>query len=141
MDVRDAVENDARALAEVADAPTDVMCNLIHDRSVRVAVEDDADAGPNADAEEIEESILGFVSFDARPDAVHVTQFGGTTAACERLLEEPLSFARRENMPVKLLIPDGKDRLREAAEGVGFQHEGTGPRFEGRPTARYRLEP
>ena len=141
MEVRDAVENDAPALAEVADAPEDVMRNLIHDRSVRVAIEDGADAGPNADAEEVGESILGFVSFDARPKAVHVTQLGGTTEACERLLEEPLSFARREEMSVELLIPNGKDRLRDAAEGVGFQHEGAGPRFEGRPTARYRLEP
>ena len=141
MEVRDAVENDAGALAEVADAPVDVMCNLVHDRSVRVAIEDDADAGPNADAEEVGESILGFVSFDARPDAVHVTQIGGTAEACERLLEEPLSFARREEMPVELLIPEGKDELREAAETVGFQHEGAGPRFEGRSTTRYLLEP
>lgn len=141
MDVRDAVENDAAALAEVADTPADVMRNLIHDRTVRVAIEGDADAGPNADAEEIGESILGFVSFDARPESVHVTQLAGTADACERLLEAPLSFARREEMAVELLIPDGKAHLREAAERVGFRREGDGPRFEGRPTVRYRLEP
>jgi len=162
MDVRDAVEADAEALAELADAPSDVMRNLIHDRSVRVAVErSDAGPGPERreadeerreaddeggadappDVEELAESVLGFVSFDARPDAVHVTQLDGTPGACTRLLEEPLGFARREGMAVELLVPADDDAVRTAVEDVGFDERGDGPRFEGRPTVRYRLEP
>lgn len=141
MEIRDAVEADAEALARLADAPADVMRNLVHDRSVRVAVEDDVDAGPNADTEQSGTSLLGFVSFDARPDAVHVTQLDGTRAACERLLAEPVSFARREGMPVELLVPVDDETPREAAEEVGFRRLEGGPRFDGRPTVRYRLEP
>jgi len=141
MEVRDAVEDDAEALAELADSPADVMRNLVHDRSVRVAVEGGVDAGPNADAEEGAAPVLGFVSFDARPDAVHVTQLDGTPEACRRLLEEPLEFARREGMAVELLVPDDSDALRAAVERVGFDERGTGPRFEGQRTVRYRMEP
>jgi hypothetical protein len=152
MDVREAVEADAEALAAIADAPVDVMRNLVHDRSVRVAV-DETDPGPNVDAgdaprsqphdgnDDRAESVLGFVSFDARPDAVHVTQLDGTPDACTRLLEEPLEFARREGMAVELLLPDDSTPVRDAVEEVGFDERGQGPRFEGEPTVRYRLEP
>jgi hypothetical protein len=153
MDVREAIEADAEALADLADSPADVMRNLVHDRSVRVAVEGAVDPGPNADAgrspsaeshenaEERAASLLGFVSFDARPDAVHVTQLDGTPEACTRLLEEPLAFARREGMVVELLVPGDSEAVRTAVEEVGFDERGTGPRFEGQPTVRYRLEP
>lgn len=141
MEVREAVEGDAEALAAIADAPTDAMVNLIHDRSVRVAV-DHADAGPNADTGEDErETVLGFVSFDAQRDTVHVTQLDGTRPARERLLEAPLAFARGEGMTVELLVPEDETDTREAAEAMGFDHQGRGPRFEGRETVRYRLEP
>lgn len=141
MDVRDAVEADANALADIADSPADVMRNLVHDRSVRIAVQDGADAGPNADADERAESLLGFVSFDARPNAVHVTQLDGTPEACTRLLEEPLSFARRERMPVELLVPTDNQGVRDAVEDAGFEEQDGGPRFDGQPTVRYRFEP
>jgi hypothetical protein len=153
MDVREAVEADAEALAAIADTPVDVMRNLVHDRSVRVAV-DETDPGPNVDAGAATpssqphgaddgrvESVLGFVSFDARPDSVHVTQLDGTPDACTRLLEEPLEFARREGMAVELLVPDDSTAVRDAVEEVGFEEDGYGPRFEGEPTVRYRLEP
>jgi hypothetical protein len=140
MDVRDAVEADAESLAAIADSPADVMRNLVHDRTVRVAVEGPADAGPNADADASRESILGFVSFDARPNAVHVTQLDGTREACTRLLEEPLSFARRERMPVELLVPAGSQAVTDAVEDVGFEERGPGPRFDGEQTLRYRFE-
>jgi hypothetical protein len=53
MDVRDAVEADAERLAELTGAPTDVMRNLVHDRTVRVAVELDGDrAADSGDGEE-----------------------------------------------------------------------------------------
>ncbi|WP_216824867.1 hypothetical protein [Salinigranum rubrum] len=50
MEVRDAVEADAEALAAIVDAPADVMRNVVHDRTVRVAVRQN-DPGPNADVE------------------------------------------------------------------------------------------
>jgi hypothetical protein len=140
MDVREAVEGDADRLSDIADTPTDAVVNLIHDRSVRVAV-DLADAGPNADAGDDSETVLGFVSFDAREDAVHVTQLSGTSAACERLLQEPLRFARGEGMSVELLVPDDETGTCDAAEAVGFERQGAGPRFEGQETVRYRLDP
>lgn len=141
MDVRDAVEEDAESIAALADVPADVIRNLVHDRSVRVAVQDGADHDPNVDAEERAASLLGFVSFDARPEAVHVTQLDGTPEACTRLLEEPLDFARREGMAVELLVPGDSDEVRAAVEDVGFEEDGSGPRFDGQPTVRYRLEP
>jgi hypothetical protein len=87
------------------------------------------------------EDIVGFVSFDARAQTVHVTQIEGTTDACQRLLEEPVGFARRERMSVELLVPESSDNVREAVLGSGFNQEGTGPTFEGTPTIRYRMEP
>lgn len=168
MDVRDAVESDADGMAAIADSPTDAMRNLIHDRSVRVAVEPasdaasedavaqpdangqpDADGHPDADAQpeadtdpgDAAEAMLGFVSFDARPDAVHVTQLDGTEAACARLLEAPLAFARGEGMPVEVLVPDDHETVRDAVESAGFDEGGAGPRFEGQPTVRYRFDP
>ncbi|CCQ33547.1 hypothetical protein HLRTI_000221 [Halorhabdus tiamatea SARL4B] len=148
MDVREAVEADADTLAELADSPVDVMRNLVHDRTVRVAVDPDTDE-TEADIEEHEDdsrddelsSIVGFVSFDARDETVHITQIAGSEAACARLLEEPIRFARGEAMAVELLVPDGERAVREAAEAADLATAGSGPRFSGQPTTRYRLEP
>ena len=128
MDVRDAVEEDADALARLADAPTDVLRNVIHDRTVRVAVS--ADAG----------EIVAFVSFDASPETVHITQLRGRTDAYDRLLEEPVRFATREGMAVEILVPADEDRLRSVAADAGFDEAGNGPRFDGRRTIRFRRE-
>ena len=49
MEVRDAFEADADALSAIADVPADVVRNLIHDRTVRVAQREATTAGPNAD--------------------------------------------------------------------------------------------
>lgn len=126
MDVRDAVEADAHRLAELTGAPTDVMRNLVHDRTVRVAEKGD--------------DVVGFVSFDAERDVVHVTQLEGTVDAEQRLLEEPCRFAHNEGMVVEMLVV-GEDRdLREVAEDAGFEDRGTGPVFDGTPTIRYRLD-
>ncbi|MFB6154991.1 MAG: hypothetical protein ABEJ22_03785 [Haloferacaceae archaeon] len=143
MEVRDAVEADAEALAAIADAPTDVMRNLVHDRTVRVAVAERAETDPNADvSNEVEtEDVLGFVSYDARDGIVYVTQLSGTVDACERLLAEPVRFASNEGMLVELLAPAAQDEVRDAAERVGFRKQGTGPMFQGERTIRYRLEP
>lgn len=127
MEVRDAVEADASRMAELAETPADVMRNLVHDRTVRIAV----------DGEELQ----GLVSFDAKRDTVHITQFEGTEGACKRLLEEPLRFARTENMGVELLLAEDDETLRAVAESAAFDYEGPGPRFDGTPTVRYRFDP
>jgi hypothetical protein len=126
MDVRDAVEADAGRLAELTGSPTDVMRNLVHDRTVRVGVESD--------------QIVGFVSYDAREQTVHVTQLEGTPDTCDTLLGEPVRFARREDMAVELLVPEPNDDVRSAATDAGFDQVGSGPRFDGTPTIKYRLE-
>ncbi len=127
MEVRDAVEADADALAALSGAPRDVLRNVIHDRTVRVA--------------ESEDDIRGFVSFDARPGTVYVTQVGGENAAVEQLLGEPVRFAVTESMSVELLAAAGDDPLQDAAEAVGFEEAGPGPRFDDVRTVRYRFEP
>jgi len=143
MEIRDAVEADASALAAIADSPTDVMRNLVHDRTVRVAEPDGTASDPNDDAGDADsgDELLGFVSFDAKADTVHVTQLDGTGDACERLLGEPIRFARAESMTVELLAPDSEPSVADAAEKLGFTERGPGPRFGGTPTVRYRLEP
>lgn len=141
MELRDAVEADAEALAALADAPADVMRNLVHDRTVHVAERDEAAAREREPEENTDpEDLRGFVSYDARDRTVHVTQLAGDADACERLLEEPLGFARRERMDVELLLPVDEESLAEAVEDVGFEKAGRGPRFEGRETVRYRWE-
>ena len=134
MDIRDAVEADAGRLADLADSPPDVMRNLVHDRTVRVAVE-------RVDGEPDEEDVRGFVSYDAGRGTVHVTQLAGSEAVCERLLEEPIAFAEQEGMAVELLVPEGEEANQAAAEAMGFRDTGSGPQFDGRPTVRYRLRP
>lgn len=124
--MRDAVEADAGRLAALGDAPAETMRNLVHDRTVRVAAEDD--------------DLVGFVSFDARRDAVHVTQFDGRPEAVERLLDEPARFARSEGMAAELLVEASREELRRAATDAGFREVGPGPRFDGAPTVKFRLE-
>jgi len=126
MEIREAVEEDAPRLGELGDGPTDVMRNLVHDRTVRVAVEDEA--------------VIGFVSFDAREGVVHVTQLAGPADVCQRLIDEPIGFAEREGMAVELLVPEGEETMREAAEAADFTEAGSGPQFAGTPTTRYRRE-
>ncbi|RQG94620.1 hypothetical protein [Natrarchaeobius chitinivorans] len=145
MNVRDALEADADALAAIADSPTDVMRNLVHDRTVRVA--EDGTHDPNADVSRSQydgsdpEDLLGFISFDAKEDTVHVTQLDGTDEACKRLLAEPVRFAERESMAVELLISSDGEHVRTAAEELGFEHRGPGPRFDGSRTVKFRLDP
>jgi len=127
MNVRDAVEADAERLAALTGSPTDVMRNLIHDRTVRVA---DDDGG-----------VEGFVSYDAESSTVHVTQLEGDAELCETLLSEPTRFAAREDMNVELLAMEADDVTQVAAERAAFERCGPGPRFDGTPTIRYRWEP
>ena len=125
MEIRDAVEADAERLAELTDAPTDVMRNLVHDRTVRVADDD---------------GVEGFVSYDATDRTVHVTQLEGDPALCERLLEEPTRFAGREGMNVEVLLTADDDATRAVVEDSGFVEYGPGARFDGTRTTRYRWD-
>jgi len=134
MQIRDAVEADADRMAALADGPPDVMRNLVHDRTVRIAERADDDSDDEGG------EIVGFVSFDARERTVHVTQLEGEPAVCDRLLEEPVRFARGEGMAVELLVPEPEDAIRTAAADAGFDQVGSGPRFDGTPTIKYRLE-
>lgn len=126
MELRDAVEADAGRLASLTDTPRDVMRNLVHDRTVRIA-ERDGD-------------IVGFVSYDARDQTIHVTQLEGEESVYEQLLEEPVRFARGEGMAVELLILDEQSEIQTVADEMGFDQVGSGPRFAGEPTVRYRAE-
>jgi hypothetical protein len=139
MEVRDAVEADATRLASLTDAPEDVMRNLIHDRTVRVAY-DPADEPAAETGGDARGPIRGFVSFDAQAETVHVTQLEGDPGTYDGLLSEPLRFAETENMAVELLVPAGEENLADAARAAGFEPTGSGPRFDGQPTERYRLE-
>jgi hypothetical protein len=141
MEVRDAVEADAERMAELTGSPTDVMRNLVHDRTVAVAYRGDDEVDPTANHPRAGEETLGFVSYDAQRETVHVTQLEGTRAACERLLEEPMGFASREGMDVELLVSTDDDTLREVAVAAGFTEHGEGPQFDGVRTVRYRMEP
>ncbi len=140
MEIRDAVEADADDLAAIADSPTDVMRNLVHDRTVRVAEPEGTTTDPNTDTDRSERELLGFVSFDAKTDTVHVTQLDGTTEACQALLAEPIRFARQEGMDVELLAPSSEPTVATAAEELGFVAAGQGPKFSGTSTVRYRLD-
>ncbi|SMO31816.1 hypothetical protein [Halorubrum cibi] len=128
MRIRDALESDAEALADATDRPADVLVDTVHDRTVRVAIDD-------RDGDEID----GFVAFDVRAGTVHVTDLAGTRPALERLIEEPKRFARREGMDVEAVVVDGEERRADALEAAGFAAAGSGPRFEGRATTRFRL--
>jgi hypothetical protein len=161
MNVRDAVERDADALATLTDLPPDVIRNTIHDRTVRVAEptgsddgeegeptggetdSNESEVGDNGDGEVGRDAteLTGFVSFDARDDTVHVTQFAGERDACERLLQEPVRFARNEGMRVEVVVTASEEEMRAAVEAVGFEKHGSGPMFEGERTVRYRLTP
>ncbi|MFC5277341.1 hypothetical protein ACFPM1_00970 [Halorubrum rubrum] len=129
MRIRDALESDAEALADVTGRPADVLVDTIHDRTVRVATD-------GRDGDEID----GFVAFDVRAGTVHVTDLAGTPPALERLIEEPKRFAKREGMDVEAVVVDGEKRRSDALEDAGFAAAGSGPRFEGRSTTRFRLE-
>ena len=152
MRIRDALESDAERLAELVGRPPDILVNMVHDRSVRVAVREpnetaengsDGEAGDLDDGRQTsdaDDSIVGFVAFDARGDTVHVTDFAAPGSAAGRLFEEPKRFARRETMDVEVVVADEeRDRI-AAVEDAGFVAVGSGPRFENRTTTRFRFE-
>jgi hypothetical protein len=150
MRIRDALESDAEALATATDRPRGVVRDMIHDRSVRVAVtgEKEGDRGDDDEVSDTDDgevgdtdgsTVTGFVAFDARGETVHVTDFDGDDEAIRRLFEEPRRFARREGMGVEVVVPDD-ERTGEILKNSGFEPAGSGPRFEGRRTTRYVID-
>ncbi|EMA60440.1 hypothetical protein C470_09010 [Halorubrum distributum JCM 13561] len=151
MRVRDAVEADAAALGSMTGRPEGVVRNMIHDRSVRVGVTDEATgrddasdgadpAGRSADDDTPVDAVAAFVAFDVRDGVVHVTNVEGDPEAVRRLFEEPVRFATREGMTVEAVLPTDGTAV-DAAEAVGFAAVGSGPRIDGASTARYRFDP
>ena len=162
MRIRDALESDAERLAGLVGRPPDVLVNMVHDRSVRVAVRKPSETAENESGGQTDglddgqqtgdgqknvgspgdtdDSIVGFVAFDARGDTVHVTDFAAPGSAVSRLFEEPKRFARRESMDVEVVVADEeRDRI-ASVEDAGFVAVGSGPRFENRKTTRFRFE-
>ncbi|WP_144927410.1 hypothetical protein [Halorubrum salsamenti] len=135
MRIRDALESDAEALAAATDRPRGVVKDMVHDRSVRVAVAGDGEDSGDGDSS----AVTGFVAFDVRGETVHVTDFDGGDNAIRRLFEEPRRFARREGMGVEVVVPND-ERTGNILEDAGFESAGSGPRFEGRRTTRYVID-
>lgn len=151
MQVRDGVETDADAVASLAGLPVPAARQLLRDRTVRVVEraeagdgdtdadgDDGADGDGNVDEWVAASDLAGFVAFSARPGTVHVTQVAGESAAVERLVEEPVRFARSEGMDVEVVLPADAPEC-GVLESCGFEYVGDGPVFEGGPTRRYRL--
>ncbi len=142
MRIRDALESDAETLGAEIDRPRGVVIDMIHDRSVRVAISDD-DGAPGDETDPANgddgSSVKGFVAFDVRGETVHVTDFDGDEPTIRRLFEEPRRFASREGMNVEVVVPDDESTS-ALIEAVGFEAIGGGPRFDGRETTRYRIE-
>lgn len=135
MEIRDAHEGDAAVIADLAAGDIDPR-HLVRERVVRVATDS---SDPTEERSE-DGGIAGFLAFDARTDAIHVTRIGGSDDAVGGLLADAIRYANREGLPVEAVVPvDGSTAV--ALETKGFDRVGSGPRFEGRETARYRLDP
>jgi len=134
MEIRDARQDDSAAIVELSTGDIDPS-HLLRERMVRVAV------GPpeTADVTGNESSVAGFLAFDVRPDAVHVTRIGGDREAVLDLLDDAIGFANREGLPVEAVVPTGGDSA-AALEAKGFSERGAGPRFQGRDTTEFGLE-
>lgn len=137
MYVRDAVDEDVPAMADLADLPRAAAERLLRERRVRVAVEDAED-----DAEtEADGTVVGFAAYDTYNGAIHVTRLAGDEDAFDELLEEPRSLARSEDVPVEVVVPESDEETRRAVETLGFEARENGPRFGGEETRKYRWEP
>jgi hypothetical protein len=145
MRIRDALESDRDAIAAATDRPQSVVVDTIHDRSVRVAVVEpdgelsgDGVTSTSSERDGGGDEVIGFIAFDARGDTVHVSDFAGDDAVVSRLLDAPHRFASREKMALEVVVPIDDDR--EMLSEIGFETVGSGPRFGGRETTRYRIE-
>lgn len=125
--VREADPEDVDAIADVTGVPTRAAERLLRERAVRVAEHD--------------ESVVGVLAYDADGDAVHVTRLAGDADAAAALLEDPVAFARAENLPVEVVVPESESGALAAVTSAGFERTGDGPQFAGERTERYRLAP
>ncbi len=126
MEIRDALEPDRQAVAEVVGTSVPAAARMIRERTVRVATGGDRD------------HIRGVVSFDVSDDSVRITRLAGDPEAYGPLLEEPLRYAERESMAVESVVPRTEPRVREHIETRDFESVGPGPTFHGTETVRYR---
>ncbi|MFC7167193.1 hypothetical protein [Halospeciosus flavus] len=129
MYVRDAVDEDAPAMADLADLPRAAADRLLRERRVRVAAED------------ADDEIVGFAAYDTYNGAIHVTRLAGDEASFDDLLDEPRGLARSEDLPVEVVVPESDEETRRAVETLGFEARENGPRFEGEETRKYRWDP
>lgn len=129
--VRDAHDGDVDAIAALANVEAGMAERLIRDRRVAVAER----TGDGSD----EPEIVGVVAYEVADGVLHVTRLAGDTAAIASLLDEPIAFARAENMVVEALVPDSADGALDAVTAAGFEVAGEGPHFAGERTTRYRL--
>lgn len=135
MQIRDAREGDESAIAALADGDVDPR-HLVRERVVRVATVISESATEDGDGR----AIAGFLAFDARPEAVHVTRIGGDEDAIRLLLDDAIQYAEREELPVETVVPVGGSTA-AALETRGFEAVETGPRFQGRETTRFHMDP
>jgi len=126
MQIRDAIEDDAEPIGVLTETSTEAAHRLIRERTVRVAEADE---------------VAGVVAFDATTDEVLITQLCGEQRAQTQLLEEPVNFARGESMAVEIVVADAALDTQRVVDTSGFSEVGSGPRFEGATTTRYRMEP
>lgn len=159
MQVRDAVEGDAAAIARLANLSEDAARRLLRERSVLVASDggaeraaapddgsdvtgdggDQADTGDGDGADLAE--VTGCLAYDATTDAVHVTTLAGDREAFESLLAEPLRFADGEELPVEVVVPVSERATQSHLADLDFREAGDGPRFDGEATIRLRRSP
>ncbi|GAD52586.1 hypothetical protein MBEHAL_1346 [Halarchaeum acidiphilum MH1-52-1] len=140
--VRDAHDGDVDSIAALTTVETGVAERLVRERRVAVAERAGGGDGTSGDGEtEDDESdaIVGVVAYDVADAAVHVTRLAGETEAVAVLLDEPIGFARAEDMSVEALVPDSAAGALDAVTDAGFKAVGEGPRFAGDRTTRYRL--
>lgn len=123
MAIRDANEEDVERIAPLLDTSRDAVRGIIRDRTVRLC-EDDAG--------------VGIVSFDATPEAVHVTWLAGEPETYADLLGEPVRFGEREGLAVEMVVPEARAPVRDALEATGFRAIGEGPAFGGEATTVFR---
>ena len=112
MRIRDALESDAEALATATDRPQDVVRDMIHDRSVRVATDD------------TEDDVSGFVAFDVRGETI---RFPGDLRAdakvtrYAKLLDTDGEVAvRGRKVPARDALAQRVNPLLESEARVGF---------------------
>ncbi len=126
MDVRDG-RAEIDAVAEFFGLSPGAAERLCADRRVEVAVEDDV--------------VRGVAAYEVQNGVVHVTRLAGETEAKLRLLESPMRFAESDAIPIETVVPEGEGETESVLRAAGFERAGAGPRFEGKPTVKYRYTP